>query len=53
MRGNIALLEGPQGMYEVMRGQTMPAIGRIESFERKGRGWQVRTTRGILEPVLR
>jgi hypothetical protein len=53
VRGNIALLEGPQGMYEVMRGQTMPAIGRIESFERKGRGWQVRTTRGILEPVLR
>ena len=53
VRGNIALLEGPQGMYEVMRGQTLPAIGRVESFERKGRGWQVLTSRGVLEPALR
>ncbi len=53
VRGNIALLEGPQGMYEVMRGQTLPAIGRVEKFERKGRGWQVVTSRGVLEPALR
>lgn len=53
VRGSLAVIEGPDGVFEVARGQTVPMLGKIESFERKGRGWQVVTSRGVIEPVVR
>ncbi|MCP8940630.1 hypothetical protein NK718_19060 [Alsobacter sp. SYSU M60028] len=53
VRNGVAIVEGPDGVYEIMQGQTVPGLGRIEGFERKGKGWQVVTARGVIEPVAR
>lgn len=44
----VALLEGPHGVYEAMRGDALPGLGRIEAIHRQGRGWSVVTSRGIV-----
>ncbi len=44
----VALLEGPHGVYEAMRGDALPGLGRVEAIHRQGRGWSVVTSRGIV-----
>ena len=44
----VALLEGPHGVYEAMRGDALPGLGRVEAIQRQGRGWSVVTSRGIV-----
>ncbi|PSC05901.1 hypothetical protein SLNSH_05840 [Alsobacter soli] len=44
----VALLEGPNGTYEVARGDVLPGIGRIDSIERQGKSWVVVTSRGVV-----
>jgi hypothetical protein len=43
-----ALLQGPTGLLGVTRGQLVPGVGRVESILRKGTGWVVATSRGII-----
>ncbi len=45
----IALVEGPQGALEVMPGDTIPGAGTVKSIERRGGGWIVLTSRGLVE----
>ena len=44
----VALLEGPHGVYEAMRGDALPGLGRVEAIHRQGRGWAVVTSRGTV-----
>jgi len=44
----VALLEGPHGVYEAMRGDALPGLGRVEAIHRQGRGWTVMTSRGSI-----
>ena len=50
VRRGVALVEGPAGLMEVAKGQSVPGLGKVEAIERRGRGWIVLTSRGILEP---
>lgn len=43
-----AILEGPDGIRRVMRGDTVPGVGRVESIVRWGRHWVVATSRGLI-----
>jgi uncharacterized protein (DUF2267 family) len=43
-----ALLQGPTGLLGVTRGQLVPGVGRVESILRKGTGWVVATSRGVI-----
>ena len=43
-----ALLQGPNGLLGVTRGQLVPGVGRVESILRKGTGWVVATSRGVI-----
>jgi hypothetical protein len=45
----IALVEGPQGALEVMPGDTIPGAGTVKSIERRGAGWIVLTSRGLVD----
>ncbi len=45
----IALVEGPQGALEVMPGDTIPGAGIVKSIERRGGGWIVLTSRGLVD----
>lgn len=47
----VALIEGPQGTFEVARGDPIPGAGRVESIERKNGGWILVTSRGIVGSV--
>ncbi|WP_293853317.1 hypothetical protein [uncultured Alsobacter sp.] len=51
VRRGVALVEGPAGLLEIAKGQSVPGLGRVESIERRGRGWIVLTSRGVLEPA--
>jgi hypothetical protein len=44
----IALVEGPEGALEVMPGDTIPGAGTVKSIERRGGGWIVLTSRGVV-----
>jgi len=46
----IALVEGPHGSIEVAPGKIIPGAGTVESIERRGGGWIVITSRGLIEP---
>jgi uncharacterized protein YidB (DUF937 family) len=46
----IALVEGPRGSIEVAPGKIIPGAGTVESIERRGGGWIVITSRGLIEP---
>ena len=41
--------KGVAGLREVSTGQFLPGVGEIRSIERRGRGWVVVTSRGIIE----
>lgn len=48
VRGATAVLEGPDGVRMVMRGDTVPGIGRIDSIVRWGNHWIVATDSGLI-----
>ena len=46
----IALVEGRSGsIREVVPGETLPGAGEVRSIQRRGRGWIVVTSRGIID----
>ncbi|HET6378330.1 MAG TPA: YidB family protein [Methylocella sp.] len=47
--GGIALVESPHGTIEVAPGGIIPGAGRVLSIERRGRGWIVITSRGVVD----
>ena len=47
--GGVALLEGRAGLREVAAGEFLPGVGEIRSIDRRGRGWVVVTSRGIIQ----
>ena len=47
--GGIALVESPRGAIEVVPGETIPGAGRVKSIERRGAGWIVITSRGLVD----
>jgi len=44
----VALVESPRGSIEVMPGETIPGAGTVKSIERRGAGWIVITSRGVV-----
>ena len=45
----IALVESPRGSIEVKPGGTIPGAGTVISIERRGAGWIVITSRGLVD----
>jgi hypothetical protein len=44
-----ALVEGRnRGLYEVMPGNMIPGVGRVEAIERRGARWVVVTDKGFI-----
>jgi hypothetical protein len=43
-----AVLEGPNGIWKVKRGDTVPGVGRVESIVLWGKRWIVATSRGLI-----
>ncbi|MGB8893173.1 MAG: hypothetical protein WCD13_02465 [Pseudolabrys sp.] len=43
-----AVLEGPNGIWKAMRGDTVPGVGRVESMVRWGRRLIVATSSGLI-----
>ena len=48
VRGGTAVLEGPDGVRNAARGDTVPGIGRIDSIVRWGNRWIVATASGLI-----
>jgi uncharacterized protein YidB (DUF937 family)/TolA-binding protein len=45
----VALVESPRGSIEVAPGQIIPGAGTVKSIERRGGGWIVITSRGLID----
>jgi uncharacterized protein YidB (DUF937 family) len=45
----IALVESPRGSIEVAPGEIIPGAGTVKSIERRGAGWIVITSRGLID----
>ncbi len=45
----IALVESPRGSIEVTPGEIIPGAGMVKSIERRGAGWIVITSRGVVD----
>ncbi|HTV32582.1 MAG TPA: hypothetical protein VME69_05705 [Methylocella sp.] len=45
----VALVESPHGAIEVIPGETIPGAGVVKSIERRGGGWIVITSRGVVD----
>ncbi|HEY8031801.1 MAG TPA: YidB family protein [Methylocella sp.] len=45
----IALVESPRGSIEVAPGELIPGAGTVQSIERRGAGWIVITSRGLID----
>jgi hypothetical protein len=43
-----AVLEGPNGIWKVTAGQTVPGVGRVDSIVRWGNRWIVSTSKGLI-----
>jgi hypothetical protein len=43
-----AVLEGPNGIWDVVRGDTVPGVGTIDSIVRWGNRWVVATSSGLI-----
>jgi hypothetical protein len=43
-----AVLEGPNGIWKVTRGDTVPGVGTIDSIVRWGNRWIIATSRGLI-----
>jgi hypothetical protein len=48
VNGGTAVLEGPNGVWEATRGDTVPGVGKIDSVVRWGNRWIVATSRGLI-----
>ncbi len=48
VRGGTAILDGPDGVWTVTRGDTVPGVGRIDSIVRWGSHWIVATANGLI-----
>ena len=48
VRGQTAVLQGPDGVRTVTQGETVPGIGRIDSIVRWGNRWIVATANGLI-----
>jgi hypothetical protein len=46
--GDSAVLDGPQGVRRVARGESVPGLGRVETIVRWGNRWIVTTERGLI-----
>ena len=46
-----AVLQGPNGIWRVTRGDTVPGVGRVNSIVRWGNRWIVSTTKGYCKSV--
>jgi hypothetical protein len=46
--GGSALIEGPEGLWWVTPGMTLPGIGQVISIERSDAGWVVLTTETMI-----
>ena len=44
----VALIEGRRGPLEVVPGVSIPGAGIVKSIDRRGNGWTVTTTKGLL-----
>jgi hypothetical protein len=44
----IAILEGPNGIWRVRRGDTVPGVGRVDSILLWGERWIVATSQGLI-----
>jgi hypothetical protein len=44
----VATLEGKTGVIEVVPGQDVPALGRIQEIKNENNRWQVLTSRGVI-----
>jgi hypothetical protein len=49
----IAVLEGPTGVWRVTRGDTLPGIGKVESYIRSNGHWIVATSSGLISMSVR
>jgi hypothetical protein len=45
----IALVEGAHGAIEVVPGETIPGAGTVKSIQRRGAGWIVVTSKGLVD----
>ena len=45
----VALVESPRGAIEVVPGEIIPGAGRVESIQRRGAGWIVVTSQGVVD----
>jgi uncharacterized protein YidB (DUF937 family) len=45
----VAVVESPRGSMEVAPGELIPGAGTVKSIERRGRGWIVITSRGLID----
>jgi hypothetical protein len=43
-----AVLQGPNGVWRVTRGDTVPGVGRVDSIVRWGNRWIVATSKGLI-----
>lgn len=48
VRGQTAVLQGPDGVRTVVLGETVPEIGRVDSIVRWGNRWIVATANGLI-----
>ncbi len=44
----VAVLEGPNGIRRVTRGETVPELGKVDSIVLWGNRWIVATTKGLI-----
>ena len=47
----VAILEGQPGVIEVVLGQDVPNLGRIEEIKYENSRWQVLTSKGVILPA--
>lgn len=48
-----AVLEGPTGIWRVTRGDTLPGVGKVESYIRSNGQWVVATSSGLISMPVR
>jgi hypothetical protein len=48
VKSGTAVLEGPNGVWTAMRGDTIPGVGKIDSIVRWGNRWIVATSKGLI-----
>jgi len=44
----MAVVQGPNGVWRVRHGDTVPGVGKVDSIVRWGNRWIVATTKGLI-----